>query len=67
MSENREPRSPGRRAFFKKAGVGIGAAGVVAVGLAPTAEATVEPAADAKASAYRETEHVKQAYGTARF
>ncbi len=67
MSENREPRSLDRRAFFKKAGVGIGAAGVVAVGLAPIAEATVDPKADAKASAYRETEHVKQMYKTARF
>ncbi len=67
MSENREPKSPDRRAFFKQAGVGLGAAGVVAVGLAPTAEATVEPEADAKAGAYRETEHVRKAYRTARF
>ncbi len=67
MSENHEPKSPDRRAFFKKAGVGMGAAGAVAVGLAATAEATVEPEADAKASAYRETEHVKKAYRTARF
>ncbi len=67
MSENKQPRSLGRRAFFKKAGVGIGAAGAVAVGLGATAEAKVEPEADAKASAYRETEHVKKVYGTARF
>ncbi len=67
MSENREPKSLDRRAFFKQAGVGIGAAGVVAVGLAPVAEAEIEPGADAKAGAYRETEHVKKAYRTARF
>ncbi len=67
MSENQKPKSLDRRAFFKKAGVGIGTAGVVAVGLAPVVEAKVEPAADAKASAYRETEHVKQMYKTARF
>mgnify|MGYP005659752699 FL=1 len=32
MSENESLKSPERRGFFKKAGLGIGAAGVAAVG-----------------------------------
>ncbi len=67
MSEKQEPRSLDRRAFFKKAGVGIGAAGAVAVGLGASAEAKVGPKGETKTKAYRETEHVKQVYETSRF
>jgi hypothetical protein len=67
MSEKQEPRSLDRRAFFKKAGVGIGAAGAVAVGLGASAEAKVDSEGDKKTKAYRETEHVKRVYETARF
>jgi len=65
MSTNATLKSPGRRAFFKKAGVG--AAGAVAVGLSgKSAEAEVKPDKDITKSAYRETEHVKRYYELAR-
>lgn len=58
-------KAPARRAFFRTAGVG--AAGVLAVGLSggsPQAKEITRK--DFKKSAYRETEHVKKAYETAR-
>ena len=65
MSTNATLKSPERRAFFKKAGVG--AAGAVAVGLSgKSAEAKVKPDKDITKSAYRETEHVKRYYELAR-
>lgn len=65
MSTKETLKSPGRRAFFTKAGVG--AAGVVAVGLSgKSAEAEVKPDTDFKKSAYRETEHVKRYYELSR-
>jgi hypothetical protein len=65
MSTKETLKSPGRRAFFQKAGVG--AAGVAAVGLAgKSAEAAVQPDKDFKKSAYRETEHVKRYYELSR-
>jgi len=67
MSTKETLKSPGRRAFFRKAGIGVGAAGVVAVGLSgKSAEAAVKPDKDFKKSAYRETEHVKRFYELAR-
>jgi len=68
MSEDRILKSPARRAFFRKAGAGVGAAGVVAVGLGRGAEAGDEkPAKGREAGAYRETEHVRTAYRLSRF
>ena len=69
MSDNESLKSPERRGFFKKAGLGIGAAGVAAVGLSGTSSdaATPETPKDRTASSYRETDHVKQAYETSRF
>ncbi|MEE9250344.1 MAG: formate dehydrogenase [Alphaproteobacteria bacterium] len=68
MSGKEKLKLPGRRAFFKKAGAGIGAAGVAAVGLSGTsARAAVKADKDFKKSSYRETEHVKKYYETARF
>lgn len=69
MDDTRKPKSAERRAFFKKAGLGIGAAGVAAVGLAGSAgaETSKDDQKDRTAGAYSETEHVKQAYRTARF
>ena len=67
MSTNETLKSPGRRAFFRKAGIGVGAAGVAAVGLSgKSAEAGVKPDKDFKKSAYRETEHVKRYYELSR-
>jgi len=68
MGEKQALKSPARRAFFRTAGAGVGAAGVLAVGLSgesPQAEEITKK--DFKKSAYRETEHVKKVYQTARF
>ncbi|MFP6745590.1 MAG: twin-arginine translocation signal domain-containing protein, partial [Alphaproteobacteria bacterium] len=60
-------KSTARRDFIKKAGLGVGAAGVAAASLS-SADARAETGMAKPASkAYRETDHVKQFYGTARF
>ena len=68
MSEKKEAGTMGRRDFFRKAGLGAGAAGAAAVALSRTpAKAAV---ADGKASGgkgYQETAHVKKYYELARF
>ncbi len=66
MKEKKDIKSVERRAFMKKAGIGVGA--VVAVGLSKTSSAAA-PGTGAKpgGSGYRETEHVKKYYETARF
>ena len=69
MSENQKLTSPERRSFFKKAGLGIGAAGVAAVGLSGNSLEAAQPDSpkDRTASSYQETDHVKKAYETSRF
>jgi hypothetical protein len=61
---------PARRGFLRAAG-GAGALGALAVVAAqpPAAAAPVAPAVapDAKPAAYRETEHIRQYYRTARY
>jgi hypothetical protein len=68
MSTKQGLKSPARRKFIRKAGVGMGAAGALALGLpdepAKAAEASKR---DPAAGGYRETEHVRKAYGLARF
>lgn len=57
-----------RRDFLKLAGLGAGAAGAAAVGLAgPKSEAAAGPADARAAAGYRESEHVKKYYALARF
>ena len=68
MSKKKSVTSPGRRHFFKKAGVGVGVAGIAALGLAGKDAKAADASADGKtAGAYRETEHVKTFYKLARF
>jgi hypothetical protein len=69
MSEDQKLKSPERRSFFKKAGVGIGAVGAAAVGISAVSTDAESTGIDKdhKAASYRETDHVKQAYETARF
>lgn len=61
---------PARRGFLRAAG-GAGALGALAVVAAqpPAAAAPVAPAVaeDAKPAGYRETEHIRQYYRTARY
>ncbi len=65
MSEKKKETAVGRRAFFKKAGFGVGA---VAVGLAANKSMAAEPSKAASSDAgYRETAHVKKYYDLARF
>ncbi len=68
MKENKGIKSVERRNFMKKAGLGVGAVGAVAVGL-PKSSAAAVPGTGANPgkSGYRETEHVKKYYETARF
>ncbi len=68
MSEKKKAETMGRRDFFRKAGLGAGAGGAVAVPrsrpLAMAAEAGGK-APDGKG--YQETDHVKKYYELARF
>jgi hypothetical protein len=66
--QNKEAVSVGRRDFFRKAGFGVGAAGVAAAGLAAGSAGATEPQREpGKSAGYRETEHVKKFYELARY
>jgi len=67
MSKKQELENPARRKFFKSAAASSVAAGAVAVGLGAAAPAKASTTDDQKAGRYRLSEHVKQAYATARF
>ncbi len=66
MKREKDIKSPERRSFFKKAGLGAGAVGVVALGLPETAAAAELGAGKTGGSGYRETDHVKRYYAIAR-
>jgi hypothetical protein len=67
MKQDEALKSPKRRAFFRMAGAGAGAAGAVALGVSSKpADAAIEK--DKHASdGYRETAHVKRVYALSRF
>jgi len=67
MSKKQEIESPTRRKFFKTAAAGSVGAGAAVAGLGKAAPAKAAQTDDHKASRYRLTAHVKQAYATARF
>jgi hypothetical protein len=68
MSKKKEEASIGRRDFFRKAGLGAGAAGAAAVGLSAEQSKAAEPVKSASGRAgYRETAHVKKYYELSRF
>lgn len=67
MKGRPEIKSVERRAFMKKAGVGVGAVGAVAIGLPKTSEAASASGKTPGSSGYRETDHVKRFYASARF
>ncbi len=52
----------GRRDFFKKAGLLVGAAGGATVVAATASKADEAPAMETKTGGYRETEHVSTYY-----
>ncbi len=61
-----EIKSIERRTFMKKAGLGVGAVGAVALSKSSAAAVPGTGAKPGK-SGYRETEHVKKYYELARF
>lgn len=69
MTKDKSLESPARRGFFSKAGRGV--VGAAALGLAASEAKADETKklkkGDRTAGEYRETEHVKAAYRTARF
>jgi len=68
MKKDTSLKSPERRKFFRKAGIGAGAAGAIALGLRDEpAKAAEMTGGGARGASYRETEHVKTAYRVARF
>ncbi len=61
----REETTIGRRDFFRKAGIGAGAAAVAVTASQAGAVEAVAP--QEKSAGYRETEHVRKFYDLARF
>ena len=67
MSKKQDIKSTARRDFIKKAGLGMGAAGVAAASLTSTGAQAETGAGKPASKGYRETDHVKKFYATARF
>ena len=68
MTKKAEAPAYGRRDFFRNAGLGAGAAGVAAVGLAAKdGKAAVATPGQERGAGYQETTHVKKFYELARF
>ncbi len=64
----KETAAVNRRDFFRKASLGVGAAGAAVAGLSASKAKAAEPAKGASTGAgYRETAHVKKFYELARF
>lgn len=67
MKDDTTIKSTDRRDFIKKAGLGVGAAGAVAIGLPKSGDAAEAGAGKPGSKGYRETDHVKRFYASARF
>jgi hypothetical protein len=68
MMKKKEAAEMSRRDFFRGAGLGAGALGAAAVGISASRVQAAAPAEGAtKGAGYRETDHVKKYYETARF
>ena len=65
MSEDKKLDSPGRRAFFRNATLGLGAAGAALAGATSQSAEAKTPSADKEG--YRLTQHIKKVYELARF
>jgi hypothetical protein len=66
MAERQDRQAPSRRAFFRTVGIGAAAAGAAVAGVAPAPPEAAAARPDGSLG-YRETEHVKKVYETARF
>ncbi len=67
MSNKRAVKSPDRRRFFTKVGLGVGAAGTVAMGLASGTAKAAKSDGGLRKRGYRETDHVRRFYELSRF
>ena len=67
MNGKKDIGSMERRDFMKKTGLGIGVAGAAAVSLSKTSSAAPSVGDAPGKAGYRETDHVKRVYETARF
>ncbi len=67
MSKEKDAAAVGRRDFFRKAGLGAGAAGAAAVGLSASTAGAATAEASPQGAGYRETDHVKKFYELAKF
>jgi len=67
MSEEKSLKSSQRREFFRKAGLGAGAAAVVAGTLGTDSEPASAALDPSKPQGYRETDHVKRVYELSKF
>ena len=67
MRDGTDIKSTERRDFIKKAGLGVGAAGAVAIGLPKSGSAAETGTGKPGSRGYRETDHVKRFYASARF
>ena len=67
MKHGKDITSMERRNFVKKAGLGVGAAGAVAIGLPKSGAATESATGRPSSRGYRETDHVRRFYASARF
>ena len=66
MKQGKDIKSPERRSFITKAGLGAGAVGAVALGLPETAAAADPGIGKTGGGGYRETDHVKRYYAIAK-
>ena len=66
MSKQEVP-AIGRRDFFRRATLGVGAVGAAAVGLSATPGDAAVTGDSKKGAGYRETEHVKKYYELSKF
>ncbi len=67
MSTKKQETPVGRRDFFRKAGLGVGAVGAASIGFAADKTSAAEPSSTSTQGGYRETEHVKKYYELSKF
>lgn len=67
MTDKKDKSTLARRDLFRAAGLGVGALGAVAVGVAAGAEPADAATPQATSQGYRETDHVRTVYELSRF
>jgi len=67
MTDKKDKSTLARRDLFRVAGMGVGALGAVAVGVAAGTEPAEAATTTATSQGYRETDHVRKVYELSRF